>query len=217
MGAWGAAPAGSPARPRRRVALQDLPAADIQGAPYTGDLAAMAPQVSAPMTAPRMPGAFGRAIGAVNRFMTPDRWERLAAGLGDLSDGGDRLSQVMASQRGQAFQQAQLDRRNAIEDEELGYKRDDRAAQEAQRRALQEVLAGLPEGERVLAMLDPEGFVRSMMKTEENPYMVVAPGGSLIDRRTGKRVYQAPFAPRSGAGGDGALEPWDDGYFGGGD
>lgn len=170
-------------------------------------------------------GAFGRGFRqAAGRFASnPDNWRMVGAGLRDLSDGGNRLDGTI-QQMHDNRRQAQLD---AMTQQQFGWKGEEMDQQRAQwrqadeqRRQLEALIASLPPEEQALARLDPEGFVRARVKPQYE-----WKDGGILNPNTGDWTPDADYweqrrrlasVGRAAGAAQGSLEPWQPGYFDGG-
>jgi len=166
-------------------------------------------------------GAFGR--GLQRWAQNPDNWQMLAAGFSDLSDGGNQMFETARDIR-QNHRQAQMD---AMAQQQFGWKGEEMDQQRAQwrqadeqRRQLEALIASLPPEEQALARLDPEGFVRARVKPQYE-----WKDGGILNPNTGNWTPNADYweqrrrlasVGRAAGAAQGSLEPWQPGYFDGG-
>lgn len=140
----------------------------MQTIPGVTPVVSQAPaQQSAPVAAPGR-GLFGRAF----QGLTRENLQAAAAAVQDYENGGgNAFAELMARRADEQMRQTMLsaqqgrwNRQDRREDAQDQVAAAERQRQEQHRQQVMEIIAALPEGERQMAMLDPEAYVAGMMR-----------------------------------------------------
>lgn len=150
---------------------------------------------------PRTMGLLGVAAGLLQAGGPQDRRVSLGQALGQgLQSGVQYMGQ--AQQMGQQDDLARTRKLMAkIQAAQLQMAGQKMEQEQARQREIAGIIGQLPANQQGMARLDPEAFAKRQIEmtfpealSEDKRYRTV--GNSLVDLKTGKPVYNAPFAPQ---------------------